>query len=50
MSDKKATLNVDGLDEAIELPIYSGSIGRWRNYAEHLGELRDALGPYAPAE
>ena len=27
MSDKKATLKIDGLDEAIELPIYSGTIG-----------------------
>jgi len=27
MSDKKASLQVDGLDEAIELPIYSGTIG-----------------------
>ena len=27
MSDKKATLNIDGIDEAIELPIYSGTIG-----------------------
>lgn len=27
MSDKKASLNVDGIDETIELPIYSGSIG-----------------------
>ncbi|MEH6587864.1 MAG: citrate synthase [Halioglobus sp.] len=27
MSDKKATLSIDGIDEAIELPIYSGTIG-----------------------
>ncbi|MEP5765656.1 MAG: citrate synthase [Halieaceae bacterium] len=27
MSDKKASLTVDGLDEAIELSVYSGSIG-----------------------
>ncbi len=27
MSDKKATLTVDGIDEAIELPVYSGTIG-----------------------
>ena len=27
MSDKKASLSIDGMDEAIELPIYSGSIG-----------------------
>ncbi len=27
MSDKKATLKIDGLDEAIDLPIYEGSLG-----------------------
>jgi len=27
MTDKKATLTVDGLDEPIELPVYSGSAG-----------------------
>jgi citrate synthase len=27
MSDKKATLTIDGLDEAVELPIYSGTLG-----------------------
>ena len=27
MSDKKATLSIDGKDEAIELPIYSGTLG-----------------------
>jgi citrate synthase len=27
MSDKKASLTIDGIDEAIELPVYSGSIG-----------------------
>ncbi len=27
MSDKKASLSIDGMDETIELPIYSGSIG-----------------------
>ncbi len=27
MSEKKASLSIDGLDEAIELPIYSGTIG-----------------------
>jgi citrate synthase len=27
MSDKKATLTIDGLDGAVELPVYSGSIG-----------------------
>lgn len=27
MTDKKATLTVDGLDESIELPVYSGTLG-----------------------
>lgn len=27
MSDRKATLSIDGIDETIELPIYSGTIG-----------------------
>ena len=27
MSDKKATLNIDGMDDSIELPIYSGTLG-----------------------
>ena len=27
MSNKNATLKIDGIDEAIELPIYSGAIG-----------------------
>lgn len=27
MTDKKATLSVDGLDNPIELPVYSGSVG-----------------------
>ena len=27
MADKKARLTVDGLDEAIELPVYSGTVG-----------------------
>ena len=27
MSDKKATLKIDGIDDAIELPVYSGSLG-----------------------
>ena len=27
MSEKKATLTIDGMDETIELPVYSGSIG-----------------------
>ncbi len=27
MSDKKATLTIDGIDEPIELPVYSGTLG-----------------------
>ena len=27
MTDKKATLEIDGIDEAIELPIYAGTLG-----------------------
>jgi len=27
MSEKQATLKIDGIDEAVELPIYSGSLG-----------------------
>ncbi|WP_017429857.1 citrate synthase [Vreelandella jeotgali] len=27
MADRKATLTVDGLDEAVELPVYSGNLG-----------------------
>ena len=27
MSDTKATLSIDGLEEPIELPVYSGTIG-----------------------
>ncbi len=27
MADKKAHLTIDGVDEAIEFPIYSGTLG-----------------------
>jgi len=27
MSDKKATLSIDGIDDPIELPVYSGTLG-----------------------
>ena len=27
MTDKKATLEIDGIDDAIELPIYAGTLG-----------------------
>ena len=32
----------------VRQPIFRTSLGRWRAYAEHLGPLLDALGPYAP--
>ncbi|MFG0286185.1 MAG: tetratricopeptide repeat-containing sulfotransferase family protein [Phycisphaerales bacterium JB039] len=31
-------------NEQVRQPIYSSSVGRWRNYSAHLGELRRALG------
>ncbi len=35
----------------VRRPIYSGSVGRWRRYAAHLGPLLDSLGdPAAEAE
>tara|TARA_R110002126_G_scaffold12416_22_gene54100 strand:+ start:3851 stop:5308 length:1458 start_codon:yes stop_codon:yes gene_type:complete len=33
----------------VRKPIYKTSIAKWRAYAEHLGPLREALGPYAPS-
>jgi hypothetical protein len=35
--------------EAVTKPLYTSSIGRWRNYAEHLGPHLDRLRPYAEA-
>ncbi len=32
----------------VRQPINDRSLGRWRSYAEHLGPLMEALGPYAP--
>ena len=34
--------------EQVRQPVYSNSIHFWRNYAEHLGELRDVLEPILP--
>ena len=33
----------------IRQPIYGHGVGRWQRYADHLGPLLAALGPYAPA-
>jgi tetratricopeptide (TPR) repeat protein len=32
----------------VRQPIFSSSLQRWRKYADHLGPLFEALGPYAP--
>ena len=32
----------------VRLPIFTTSLQRWRRYADHLGPLFEALGPYAP--
>jgi tetratricopeptide (TPR) repeat protein len=32
----------------VRKPIYTSSIAKWKQYEEHLGTLRDALGAYAP--
>jgi tetratricopeptide (TPR) repeat protein len=32
----------------VRQPIFSSSVQRWRKYADHLGPLMEALGPYAP--
>ncbi len=37
-------INTASYDQ-VRRPIYQGSIGRWRHYENHLGELIDALGP-----
>lgn len=34
----------------VRQPIYASSIGRWRNYAKHLGPLRSALGELAATD
>jgi hypothetical protein len=31
--------------EQVRQPIYDGSVGRWRHYERHLGELIDVLEP-----
>ncbi len=33
----------------VRRPLYATSVGRWQNYAAHLGPLRDALGDLAEA-
>jgi hypothetical protein len=32
----------------VRRPIYASSVGRWRKYEKHLGELIEALGPAKP--
>jgi tetratricopeptide (TPR) repeat protein len=32
----------------VRQPIFSSALQRWRKYADHLGPLFEALGPYAP--
>jgi hypothetical protein len=34
----------------VRRPIFTESLGRWRNYKDHLGPLFEALGPYAPKD
>jgi len=34
----------------VRRPIFTSSLHRWRRYAQHLGPLFEALGPYAPKE
>jgi tetratricopeptide (TPR) repeat protein len=34
-------------NDQVRRPIYTGSIGRWKNYRAHLGPLIEALGPDA---
>jgi hypothetical protein len=31
----------------VRQPIFRSSLQRWRKYADHLGPLLEALGPYA---
>ena len=33
--------------EQVRQPPYMDSVGQWRRYAQHLGELREILGPHA---
>jgi hypothetical protein len=32
----------------VRQPIFSSALQRWRKYADHLGPLLEALGPFAP--
>jgi len=31
----------------VRQPVYRGSVNRWQHYSDDLGELIEALGPYA---
>jgi hypothetical protein len=35
--------------EAVTKPVYSSSIGRWKNYAEQLAPHQDVLRPFVEA-
>ncbi|HEX3598753.1 MAG TPA: sulfotransferase [Lacipirellulaceae bacterium] len=35
--------------EAVTKPVYSSSVGRWRNYAQHLDPYQEMLQPYVEA-
>ncbi|MEQ9616726.1 MAG: sulfotransferase [Phycisphaerales bacterium] len=41
---KRSGTSVTASNEQVRRPIYSTSVGRWKNYEEHLGPLLDALG------
>jgi tetratricopeptide (TPR) repeat protein len=36
--------------EQVRQPIYDSSVGFWRHYARHIGELREILAPVVPIE
>lgn len=37
-------------DTQVRRPIFRSSIGRWRRHKDYLGDLLEALGPYAPKD
>jgi len=36
--------------EQVRQPIYSGSVGTWKRFGDHLGELQDILAPVMPQQ
>ena len=36
--------------EQVRQPIYSSSVGTWRNFEHHLGALKEILAPVLPSE